>query len=1328
MQQEFKQISIQVRVKMLFIKKYFHSYLLILLLSTPLTTLYSQLSFEENKGQLPDEILYKAPLEFGDIYFKRNEINLRLIDMEGEHHMHHILEEIQEGKKFKGHAYNMKFIGSNTKTEIQADHVYSDYVNYFIGDNPDHWASEVKKYHEITYKELYPGIDVHFYQAEDHLKYDYILQAGADPKAIEVEYEGVSQMHLEEGALVLHLSNGVVKELKPIAFQEKNGKNQEIPCRYKLSGNSIRFEFPDGYDVSRELVIDPTLEFATFTGSTRDNWGFTATYDDLGQMYLGGTVFSNYFTFDTIYPTTIGAFDTDFNGGETDIGITVFEHDGSDLVYSTYIGGSGAEAPHSMIVNSNRELIFMGSSSSGAGISVNYPTTAGAYRTSHQGGVSQMMNGIAYTNGVDIVVTRLNSTGSSLLASTYVGGSGNDGISPQNGLNDYNYGDLARGEVYLDFDENIYVSSVSNSTNFPTTAGVYGPTHGGGVDGVVFKMPPSLNTMNWSTYVGGSGDEACYSLKIGKNNKVYTVGGTDSDDLTISIGSPPPATSGSTIWDGLDGFIISLESSNGSFSAGKYLGTANYDQAISVEIDSSGGVYVLGQSMGSYPVLGTGYSYTSGSQFIHKMDEALTDEFSTTFGNGTAQLNISPSAFMVDVCGRIYVAGWGGDDVISSSTNGLYASPGALKTVTDGYDFYFAQFDNDAKNITYATFFGGQRITGKDEHVDGGTSRFDRNGYIYQAICADCDGGGTFPSTPGVYADSNESWNCNAAGVKIKFDASPVYAQAQVAPSDFSCDIPFTVNFTSSSTNATSHYWDFGDGTNSTQMNPTKTYTAAGIYEVLYIATNPTSCNVHDTARLTIEVNPEIEVVDTVNTQSCSGSASGAIELWVGGGSPTFTYAWQHGPTTPVIVGLTAGTYTVTVTDSKGCTEIGQFDVIVGDSLDGTISKKDPSCSYLDDGEATANILGGTSPFDYLWSTSETTKAIGNLSPGVYSVTIVDSIGCSTQMSTVIDPTAALSASITASDVCLGDSVYAIAGSLGGLYYVWHDGSTNDTLLVKPSGDTTLTVIVSDSSCADTATVNISTLPAPEVTIEGPDLVCKNETEVVLTAVSATGTSFVWSNGATSNPIVVSPTDPGPYTVVATNAAGCKNAIASNSFTFTYDPDPEADFDTTTVLTSFEKIVDFMDQSIGAVSWHWDFGDGNTSTDQNPSNDYDISGDYEVTLIVESENGCIDTAKINVEVPERVIIPNVFTPGNGDGHNDVFIIQTLGLMEYELTIFNRWGMEIFRSGNSRLAWNGRTHSGDPVPSGTYYYLLKAKSPERIYDKVGYITLIREDGY
>src|SRR5690606_21696571 len=241
------------------------------------------------------------------------------------------------------------------------------------------------------------------------------------------------------------------------------------------------------------LIIDPTLIFSTYSGSFADNFGFTATYDSKGYLYSGGNVFA------LGYPTTVGAFQVSYGGGNIDVAITKYDVTGTNLIYSTYLGGNGSEIPHSLVVNNYDELFVFGTTGS-----ANFPVSANAYDQTFNGGtnITGVGMGFVYPNGCDIFITRFNVAGTAIQASTYLGGSGNDGINVAGGLK-ANYADESRGEIDIDKLNYIYLATTTSSTNFPVSPNAFQTTYGGGTqDGLVAKMDNNLTTVLFASYIG----------------------------------------------------------------------------------------------------------------------------------------------------------------------------------------------------------------------------------------------------------------------------------------------------------------------------------------------------------------------------------------------------------------------------------------------------------------------------------------------------------------------------------------------------------------------------------------------------------------------------------------------------------------------------------------------------------------------------------------------------------------------------------------------------------------------------------------------------------
>ena len=659
-----------------------------------------------------------------------------------------------------------------------------------------------------------------------------------------------------------------------------NGERIDVACAYHLAGNSVSFSFPDGYNADYPLIIDPEVIFATLSGGTSDNWGTTATNDNDGNLITGGLGFDPV-NGATPYPITPGAFQETFGGsdnvtisGGTDMVFSKYSSDGSQLIFSTYLGGENNEFSHSINVTDNEDILILGTTSS-----PNFPTTSSAYQNTFSGGVSFNPNNIiAMLNGTDITVTRLSADGSQLIGSTYIGGTDNDGNNSSEPLN-FNYSDEARGDILFGDNDEIIVLSCTVSTDFPVTTDAVQSDNNGNQDGVVCKFNSDLSQLLYGSYFGGSEDDGIYGAKVDSDGNLFVTGGTNSPNLPTNIYAYDSFYNGGQA----DGFIAKFDN-NTNFQVCSYLGTDNYDQSFFVDFDSNDLVYVMGQSLGTWDITNNTYGATGGNQFIVQMDNDLSEVLlSSAFGTGGNQINISPTAFLVDECNKIYVSGWGGITNQGGNNTGNSTSIGsvlnmditsnAYQSVTDGNDFYFMVLEENMADLSYGTYFGDPISR---EHVDGGTSRFDKSGVIYQAVCAGC-GGNPFPTTVGAWSEDNPSPNCNVGAVKFAFE--PELVVANFSTPDLNCD-ELTIDFTNLSYGSIAFEWDFGDGTESNEENPSHTYNEPGEYIVTLTAINNGTCNDEDVYEqlVTINTTPVINMTAPDN-DFCFSEGSIAIEI-----------------------------------------------------------------------------------------------------------------------------------------------------------------------------------------------------------------------------------------------------------------------------------------------------------------------------------------------------------------------------------------------------------------------------------------------------------------
>ncbi len=862
-----------------------------------------KLDYIENKGQWHENILYKADLKGGIAFLEKDGITYSFIEKMDHHHEHkndiwNFLKNIDnlEPKKNeiqKGHAYNFKWVNVNPGVSISAKQKQNYFNNYFIGNDENKWASSVGNYRQVLYKNLYYQIDALLYSEQNSMKTDYLIKVGGNPTDIKLQYNATDGLTLDsKGNLIIKTSINEIYELRPYAYQNIGKIKIEIPCEYVLTDNIISFKLPKGYDKSYELTIDPTLIFSTYSGSPVDNWGSSATNDADGNMFLGGIALGQN------YPTTLGAFQRNYGGGDldesSDIVITKFNATGTSRIYSTYLGGNGNELLQSLYCTPQNELVILMTTGS-----INFPTTTNAFDRTFNGGTSNYIMGIAFPNGTDIALTKLNANGSALVGSTFFGGSENDGQGIY-----VNYGDVTRGDIALTPQGDIVIGTSTASNNLPGTSGRFQPNFGGAArDGFIAKFNSNLSLLNWASYYGGSANENLNGIKLDKNGNIFICGGTNSNDLKNRTNN----------FNGyFDGYIAKINSNATQVIASRYLGTTDYDQAFLIDLDDNDNIISFGQTAGAYPITSGVYSNNHAGQFIHKFNNQLNSTiFSTVFGSDSA-MNITPTALMVDICGHIYAVGWGGGFYINENignTFGMPVTPDAFQDSTDGNDFYFINLNRDATQLIYATYFG--EYGGIGDHVDGGTSRFDKHGVVYQAVCASCAGTDWFPITPGAYGQHNESNNCNMAGFKFKFDLLSMEITS-VEPKT-GC-INDSVQFSFTATQPAKFYtWDFGDGTSSNLAAPKHKYNQTGIYTIKLKITNEDNCNVVDSTTSTITIS--VPSNQTIDTTICQGQS---IIL----GSQTIS---------------ATGKYTENFKNAGGCDSIITLNVIVKSSSFATI-------------------------------------------------------------------------------------------------------------------------------------------------------------------------------------------------------------------------------------------------------------------------------------------------------------------------------------------------------------------------------------------------------
>lgn len=1337
------------------------------------------LRFTENLGQWDENVLFRASLDGGALFLERNALTFNFYDKKKYRSLHLNFNKRIEEKDlfFKGHVYKMHFVNANPNPSIEKMQEGSDYENFYLDNDPKRWKSGVRNYHQVWLKGLYNKIDYEVMTSTNGIKYNFHVRPGGVPSQIKIKYEGIDDIKLKDGALIIKLEVNEVVEQKPYAYQLIDGFVKQIACKYVLKNKTLSFEFPSGYNTKYDLIIDPVLVFSAQIGVTADNFGMTATYDVAGNLYSGGTVFN------PNYAVTPGAYSSTFIGpvgyGRTDLFITKYNSTGNALLYSTYLGGSGTEIVTSLVVDFNNNLCLYGATSS-----PNFPMTPGAAYNFFKGGpdIAYVSNGTFFCGGTDIYLAKFNPSGTSLLASTYYGGTQNDGINhltntsivtisasnnacttsiPTSNYDSLqmNYGDQFRGEIQVDLFNNIYIVSSTRSTNLPIIGG-FDNSLNGAQDALVAKFNSSLSSLIYASFIGGSHNDAGNGIYVNQNQEVFVTGGTCSNNLLGTSGGYLPSYQGGKS----DGFIYKISNAGNSILNATYIGTTDYDNSFFIQGDRYGKIYIYGQSYGNMPIIKavtspTVFNVPNTHQFITRFDNNLSSiNMSTVFGSKTIGHDISPSAFAVDKCNNIYVSGWGSSLFSSSPMSGMpLASP--TQSTTTGWDFYLMGLDSNANNLIYGSYHGGGT---SQEHVDGGTSRFDPRGVIYQSVCAGCGGNDDFPRTPftwpcpsqasGNCPNQNPSINCNNGVFKINFQL--LLAVSTINTNTISGCNPLTVNFTNGTPPTglgASSIWYFGNGQiiNTSASTVAVTYTTPGTYTVSLVVIDPTACNEKDSSVTYITVHPNVNVSGTATQVPCSDTV-----LYNG---PAITsgilssYQWSFSPggsistssvTSPVNTYSNSGTYTaqvLAVTD-KGCRDSAIVSINVN-TIVPTVNS-DTICQ----GASGGLLAGGGTSYSWQPSTglSNTTVANPAANPTVtttYSATITNTItGCVKTLTTqvVVNPKPVANFNYTINP-CGGGVQFADQSVSGITQWNWSLGNSQYSSVQNPymfyptGGNYSVTLVAGNIfNCYDTIVKSITVGVPPPVSVSASQTICLGG----YTTLNATGGfAYQWqptvglSNPNFSSPIAT-PTTSTQYsvTISALNSVGdtCRFVLATSVNVTQVSTIPiAASANPDTVIKGNSSVLTLTASPGATAMW---LPQGTTS----PVYGYTVNTTPNHTTtytVVITRGPCTETVVVKVVVIDDgcessdVFVPNTFTP-NGDGYNDVMFARGHKLDQIYFAIYNRWGELVFETNDKNVGWDG-TYKGKPADVGVFGYYIKVKCYNGLETfKKGNITLIR----
>ncbi len=1275
----------------------------------------ARLMFVENKGQWLSQIQFKADLGTSVLFIENNALtwnHLHPEDVATHHDAIKASPDENEGLQWRSHAYKVHFEGGTPHSTV-GEQVYDTYFNYFIGNDPSRWASYVSAYKSVRYNQLWEGIGMRMYASSNRVKYDFIVQPGADPSQVMLRYEGADSLAIVNNQLHIYTSVGVIIEDAPYAYQMVGSSMQEVQCEFILDQDHHRVSFglPAGYDPSRQLVIDPVIIASTLSGSGFVwNYGHTATYDEEGNIYTGGVNFGGE------YPATLGAFQEEFPFAEGVVGPLLDEcpvfsklnQDGSQLIWATYLGGSFIDFPHSILVDDLGELFVFGTTNS-----IDFPTTPGAFNESKN-------SPAAFS---DIFVARLSADGSSLMGSTYLGGSADDGRSRLVS----NLGDNYRGEIVFDNDGNVVICAVTESPDFPTTPGAFQSSYAGLQDAVIFGMDAALTALSFATYYGGSDCDNAFGVRVAQNGDIIVSGSSSSPDLSITPNAYQSAFLGGEGYNfppipGNDCFVARFNANGSQLLASTFYGSELNDHVMLVDLDNEDRIWVFGQSNSpNMPVTEGVFSEETGRTFVAQFDDLLTSiEIATRFATSAS---LVPAAFLVDECDFIYISGYRAFLGISETDNAFgFSEPG-----TDGVNFYIAAFAPGLVEREFGSYYTGH-------HVDGGTSRFDKSGIIYQGVCS----GGGFNTTANAWATEQVAgWD--VAAFKVDFELGAVNAEFAVSDDNLEGCAPYTVDFSNFS-NGDFSVWDFGDGSPvSNEAEPTHTFNQPGTYTVQLISIDSLTCNVADTTFSTIfiaapqEFNASFTYGLTCETLTFTSNNTSTGE--------GLTFEWDMGDGS-VLTGAdvvysyaAVGTYTVTLSAIEpvcGITEVFEQEIYVFDELIAAIGSDNlEGCAPY-----TLDFINNSQGSVFIWDFGDGSPPVNGQNvqhtytqPGQYTVTLIvqdalsDCAGeeITTSVVTVIEPPqveaffsqeqvgacAALTVAFT--DESTGDDL-SLSWQIDGASY----SGPVVSHVFSSAGSYTVSLTATEPVCNTSSTFDDVVLVIGEIEIEGDpeQYICFNETQATVGVSGPPNAAYIWSSGETTSLITVSA--PGTYEVTATanNCTQVESIVVSEV--------PELNLFNRSVACEGTQTLLQIDQP-NASQFQWCNGE---PIDLIVA---DEAGEYCYTFV--DQFGCTQQGTFVLELIDRegsVYIPNAFTPNN-DGINDVFRAYGENIRDFSLSVWNRWGEKIFETDDPNGFWDGSHQGGDHYTQNEVYTwrveYRSTCSAEKI-ERKGSVVLIR----
>jgi hypothetical protein len=776
----------------------------------------------------------------------------------------------------------LKFAGGSMPTAISGRDQLPGKTSYFLGNDPTQWHKNIANYEGVAYRGVYPGVDVVFHGNQQRLEYDFVVAPGADPHAIALDVEGAQHMRVTpRGDVVLSVGQSELELEKPVIYQVVEGQRREVAGNFELRGPH-RVSFSLGpYDHTQPLVIDPVLSYSTYLGGTSNDVAYGIAVDSSGNAYITGTTGSTNFPTVNSQPSTPGVF------------VAKLNPTGSALVYSSFLGGSNGGTAQGIAVDSSGNAYVTGSTTS-----TNFPTV-NPFQATNCASLTRSYN--------TAFVTKLNSSGSALDYSTYLGGCWQDEA----------YG------IAVDSAGNAYLTGRTASTDFPTLnaltdinkAAVRTP---GNFTAFVTELNSAGSALVYSTYLGGSTEDFGYGIAIDSSGDTYVTGQTYSTDFPLA------APLNGTIGAFYNGFVTKLNfnASSSALTLGysTYLGGTGGAEPQAIAVDSSGNAYVTGNTYNGFPITnaiqGTDKAPSKPTAFVAKLNtNGSALDYATYLGGSAEDLG---QGIAVDSSGNAYVTGYTSSNDFPLA-NAVQDSCGGCSS---GYFTVFvAELNAAGSALVYSTYLGGT-----DTDI-GYAIAVDSSGNAYVTGSASSINFPTVNALQGVYGGNEDAFVAKISRVLSVLAILPATIPSGTAGVSYS---PVTFTATGGTGTVTiSESGNLPSGMVFSNGVLSGTPTQTGSYPITITATD----SQHDTGseNLTLVIDcPTIAVSPSALANGMVGTAYPPVTFSETGGVGAITLSQTGLPTgigMTFAAGVLSGTptasesfpITVTATDSNQC-------------------------------------------------------------------------------------------------------------------------------------------------------------------------------------------------------------------------------------------------------------------------------------------------------------------------------------------------------------------------------------------------------------------------